>query len=251
MGALHHGHLTLVRQSLAECGVTVCSIFVNPTQFNDAGDLERYPRTPEKDREMLEKTGCQALFLPETAEIYPENGVIESPDLSEITGILEGAHRPGHFKGVAQVVRRFFEIVEPDRAYFGSKDYQQVMVIRELVKRLMLDIRIISCPIIREADGLAMSSRNALLSADERKVASVIPAMMSGAAETARTEGVAAAIEFVNASLAQNTGLRLDYYTICDPATLRPLKDDSVVAGAVALIAVWVGKIRLIDNCVI
>lgn len=251
MGALHEGHLTLVRRSLAECGFTVCSIFVNPTQFNDPGDLKRYPRTPEKDRKMLEKAGCQALFTPPVDEMYPGGESENGPDLGAITTVLEGAHRPGHFKGVAQVVHRFFDIVRPHRAYFGAKDHQQVMVIRKLVRRFDLGVEVVACPIVREPDGLAMSSRNALLSAEERSAASLIPKLMQEAATIARQSNPAKAKQYVAQRVSKEPLFRLDYYEICDPTDLQPLPADRPPQEAISLIAVHVGKIRLIDNQVI
>ncbi len=248
MGALHEGHLSLIQASLQNSDITVCSIFVNPTQFNDPKDLERYPKMPEKDAQMLEKAGCHILFLPEVAEIYPEKDtrVFKFGILDEI---LDGARRPGHFNGVAQVVSILFDIVKPDKAFFGSKDYQQVMVIKELVKQLKLDIEVVACPTLREPDGLAMSSRNMLLDPEERKAASLIPLIMQDA-KRLKYEGksIQEIKDFVNEKLSHNKLYRLDYYEICNASDLSPLNSLNNSVRSISLIAVFVGKIRLIDN---
>lgn len=250
MGALHEGHLSLIAYALQQTDISVCSIFVNPTQFNDKADLERYPRMPEKDLAMLAEAGCQVVFLPEVEEIYPE------PDLRRFSfglldEVLEGARRPGHFNGVAQVVSIFFDIVKPDRAFFGSKDYQQVMVIKELVRQLQLDIEIVSCPILREADGLAMSSRNMLLTGAERKAATLIPDVLAMSRQM-KVKG--ASIRVIRQSvmniLAKDPLYKLDYFEICDGETLKAMDTWDDAAKPVALIACFVGKIRLIDNLV-
>ncbi|MDI9339248.1 MAG: pantoate--beta-alanine ligase [Sediminibacterium sp.] len=250
MGALHEGHLSLIAYALQQTDISVCSIFVNPTQFNDKADLERYPRMPEKDLAMLAEAGCQVVFLPEVEEIYPE------PDSRRFSfglldEVLEGARRPGHFNGVAQVVSIFFDIVKPDRAFFGSKDYQQVMVIKELVRQLQLDIEIVSCPILREADGLAMSSRNMLLTGAERKAATLIPDVLAMSRQM-KVKG--ASIRVIRQSvmniLAKDPLYKLDYFEICDGETLKAMDTWDDAAKPVALIACFVGKIRLIDNLV-
>jgi pantoate--beta-alanine ligase len=246
MGALHAGHMSLIAMSRADCDLTVCSIFVNPKQFNDKNDLNRYPRTPEADAKMLEKAGCDILFTPSEGEIYPDSSETTFY-FHGVDSILEGASRPGHFSGVALVVARLFEIVRPDKAYFGSKDYQQVVIVRMLVKQLSIPVDIIAAPIIREKDGLAMSSRNALLSRDERDAAALIPAVIQKARERARTSGIAAARKLVEQAFKGHPILRLDYYEVRDAETLAPL---SSLDGkpAVSLLAVYCGKIRLIDN---
>ena len=248
MGALHEGHLSLLKKSIENSDVSVCSIFVNPTQFNDKADLERYPRMPEKDAHMLEKAGCNILFLPEVKEIYPEQDkrVFHFGNLDKI---LDGAHRPGHFNGVAQVVSILFDIVKPDKAFFGEKDYQQLLIIKDLTQQLKLKIEVIGCPIFREADGLAMSSRNMLLSDEERKAASLIPVLMQEAKKL-KNEGksIGEIKQFVSNKLASNPLYKLDYYEICNAATLEPLSSLNNTPKSISLIAVFVGKIRLIDN---
>lgn len=248
MGALHTGHISLIEESKKQCDVTVCSIFVNPTQFNDKKDLERYPKTPESDLEMLKTAGCDVVFMPETEEMYPKKDE-RVFNFGMLDKVLEGAHRPGHFNGVAQVVSRFFDIVNPDKAFFGNKDYQQVMIIKSLVKQLKYDLEIIVCPTLREPDGLAMSSRNTLLSEEERKAASLIPALMQRA-RTLKQEG--SDVENIKlevmSELAKNPIYRPDYFAVCDGDTLEEVNSFKESSKPVALIACFVGKIRLIDN---
>jgi pantoate--beta-alanine ligase len=246
MGALHEGHVSLIAQSRQDCDVTVCSIFVNPRQFNDKDDLKRYPRTPEADAVMLRNAGCDALFMPEAAEIYPDDKPKQF-DLGGLDRILEGRSRPGHFDGVAQVVNRFFELIKPDRAYFGSKDYQQLLIVRKLVKQQHFPIEVVAAPIIREKDGLAMSSRNALLSPEERKAASFIPMLMQKAKQKALESGVDEARKLVEGELKDIPHLRLDYFEICDASDLSPVTRLNS-KPAISLIAVHCGKVRLIDN---
>ncbi len=247
MGALHNGHISLISISKKACNITVCSIFVNPTQFNDKADLKRYPRMPEKDAAFLENAGCDVLFLPSVEEVYPNGPVTETYDFGYLNTVLEGKYRPGHFNGVAQVVKRLFEIVEPDKAFFGSKDYQQVMIIKALVKQMQSPIEIVNCPILRETDGLAMSSRNALLSEEERRVASLVPKIMQEAKHIALTNGVKRAKDFVSAEILKVPIMKLEYFEICN-AELKEISEIEPSIKAVALVAVFVGKIRLIDN---
>jgi pantoate--beta-alanine ligase len=247
MGALHPGHVSLIALSKKQCDITVCSIFVNPTQFNDKKDLDRYPRTPENDVKLLEKANCDMIFIPSVEEIYPDP-VKETFDFGYLNTTLEGKFRPGHFNGVAQVVKRFFTIVEPDKAFFGSKDYQQVMIIKALVKLMHLPIEIVPCPILREPDGLAMSSRNALLNAEERITASLIPKIMLEARGLVKTSGIEAAKCFVQEQTATNPLMRLDYYEICEADNLRIIQVLEKNKSYISVIAVFVGRIRLIDN---
>jgi pantoate--beta-alanine ligase len=249
MGALHEGHISLIKASANSCSLTICSIFVNPTQFNNPEDLKRYPRMPEKDAKMLEKEGCDVLFLPSVQEMYPTGGK-EEFHFGNQGKVLEGAFRPGHFNGVAQVVKRFFEIIGPAKAFFGSKDYQQVLIVQDLVKQLRMPVEIIACPTKREADGLAMSSRNTLLTADERATASIIPTLINEAAKIARVKGVEESKKFVQKQINSKADMKLDYFEICDPESLQSISDLKKNQQAVALIAVYVGKIRLIDNLI-
>jgi len=251
MGALHNGHISLIEASQKNCQITICSIFVNPTQFNDKKDLERYPRTPDKDIQLLEKANCSALFLPDADEIYPKPEEKTNFDFGNLDKLLEGKFRPGHFNGVAQVVNRLFELVTPDKAFFGSKDFQQVLIVKALVNKLNLNITIISCPILREPDGLAMSSRNTLLNEKEREIAGLIPKIMQAAKEIILTEGITKAKQFVISEVSKEPIINLDYFEICNPETLENIAYLKSNQKAVALIAVYVGKIRLIDNLII
>lgn len=247
MGALHKGHVSLINISKKECDFTICSIFVNPTQFNDKKDLERYPRMPEKDIKLLEAAGCDALFLPEVLEIYPKEET-KTYDFGDLGTTLEGKFRPGHFNGVAQVVQRFFEIIQPTTAFFGSKDYQQVMIIKALVKQMQSPITIVACPILREADGLAMSSRNALLTPQERTLAAWIPKWMLEAKNIIQQKGIAPAKGYINRQTSKHELARLEYFEVCEADTLKIVSEMRPGINYVALIACFVGRIRLIDN---
>ncbi len=247
MGALHKGHVSLITLSKKECDITICSIFVNPTQFNDPKDLERYPRMPEKDIILLEKADCDVLFLPLVEEIYPSPKK-ETFDFGALSTTLEGEYRPGHFNGVAQVVKRFFEIIQPTKAFFGSKDYQQVMIVRALVKQMQSPIQIVSCPILREEDGLAMSSRNALLNSGERQAAKTIPAIMKKADALIGSEGIEAAKSYIQNEVSGVPLMKLEYYEVCEADSLRIVDKLSPGKSYVAVIACFVGRIRLIDN---
>lgn len=251
MGALHAGHISLIESSLKQSDFTVCSIFVNPTQFNDKADLERYPRMPEKDAAMLEKAGCHMLYMPEVMDIYPETDT-RVFDFGHLDKVLEGAHRAGHFNGVGQVVSRLFDIVKPQKAFFGLKDYQQVAIIKKLCEILNYKIEIIACPILRESDGLAMSSRNMLLNEEERKAASLIPQLMQEAQTRLKNaEPIESVKQYVLEKLSHNPIYKPDYFDVCDANTLLPLNSLIIKGPSIILIACFVGKIRLIDNLVI
>jgi pantoate--beta-alanine ligase len=247
MGALHKGHLSLIEASKKSCDYTICSIFVNPTQFNDKADLERYPRMPEQDAKLLESVYCDALFMPDVAEVYKNNETAHF-DFGYLDNILEGEHRPGHFSGVAQIVKRLFEIVKPDVAFFGEKDYQQAMIVKALVKQMNSPIQVVTCPTLREFDGLAMSSRNALLQGEERASAGIVPKIMQKARQIALSSGINEAKAFVQKEIASNKLMKLEYYEICEADSLKILSELKPATKAVALIALYVGKIRLIDN---
>lgn len=249
MGALHEGHLALVRRSLAENSLTVCSIFVNPIQFNRADDLARYPRTPESDLDMLAKAGCHAVFLPSVEEIYPEGETPELPaDPGVLDSILEGKFRPGHFRGVAIVVKKFFDLVMPDTAYFGKKDYQQLAVIKDMVRQLEIPVRIVPCETVREADGLAMSSRNMRLTPAERLAAPRLFRVLSQVRENARILPVDSLKANAVAEIESGGVFRVEYFEIADTGTLAPLEKLTESKPAVALVAAWLGEVRLIDN---
>lgn len=247
MGALHNGHASLVERSVAGNDVTVVSIFVNPTQFNDKNDLVNYPRNVEADCALLDTLNADIAFVPEVEEMYPE------PDtrvfnFAPLDSVMEGPFRPGHFNGVAQIVSKLFYAVEPDRAYFGEKDFQQLAIIREMVRQLSLNIEIVGCPIVREADGLAMSSRNMLLTAEERERAPIISRTLFKSVEYAWEHSLAATKSFVEETINAVDGFRLEYFQIVDGNTLQPVgewDDSNYIVGCIAL---FCGKIRLIDN---
>jgi pantoate--beta-alanine ligase len=247
MGALHEGHLSLVRFSRHQNDTTVASIFVNPTQFNDKRDLQHYPRMPEKDQIMLRSAGCDIIFMPDEKEIYPVPD-IRVFDFGGLDDIMEGEHRPGHFNGVAQVVTRLFDIVQPHRAYFGLKDFQQLAIIRKVVKDLLYPVEIIACPIVRECDGLAMSSRNMLLNANERKSALVISQALFEAKGKRMDHTPAELKEFVIKKINSSPGVILEYFEIINGTTLLPAESWESGTDIIGCIAARVGKIRLIDN---
>jgi pantoate--beta-alanine ligase len=249
MGGLHEGHLSLVRQAKKECEVAVVSIFVNPTQFGPAEDFARYPRSLEKDLELLESLEVDAVFAPPSREIYPP-GFATFVDPGQLATVLEGAVRPGHFRGVATVVLKLFNIVKPDIAFFGQKDFQQVVVIRRLVEDLNLPVRIAVCPTVREADGLAMSSRNVYLNAEDRKAALVLFRSLERAEEMAQAGEADAQklLEQMRRTFAAVPRVQLDYAVIVTPATLELVAQ--VTPGSVALVAARLGTVRLIDNVI-
>lgn len=246
MGALHAGHMSLVSKSLEQNDYTVVSIFVNPTQFNNSNDLETYPRTLTADLAMLEAAGCDVVFVPEVHEIYPEGtDVQESYDFGSLEMVMEGVHRPGHFKGVANVVHRLFKMVMPTRAYFGLKDYQQLAIIKALVAQYSLPIEIIPCEIVREPDGLAMSSRNVRLLPEQRKHAvSISQALFSAKSQEKSVEETKKSV--IN-TIKSVPLLLLEYFEIVDGTTLQPIRQWSESKNPVGCIAVHVGTVRLID----
>jgi pantoate--beta-alanine ligase len=249
MGALHEGHLSLVKKATCENHTVVVSIFVNPTQFNDSKDLEHYPRTLENDLKLLEKTGCNIVFAPKVKEVYPETDTRRF-DFGELESVMEGKHRPGHFNGVAQVVSKFFEMVEPDKAYFGLKDFQQLAIVKSLVKQLKLPVEIVPCEIVREPSGLAMSSRNELLSAEERKNAAVISETLYKAKKLIGKKSVEELRKWVVEKINKNPFLDVEYFEIVDDEQLQPVNNWKVQNTKVGCIAAFCGKIRLIDNIV-
>lgn len=249
MGALHSGHISLVNQAVAENQIVVVSIFVNPTQFNDKNDLARYPRTLESDLKLLEKTGCQIVFAPTAEEVYPEPDTRKF-NFGPLETVMEGKHRPGHFNGVAQVVSKLFDFVKPDSAYFGLKDFQQLAIIKEMVKQMKIDIEIVACPIIREESGLAMSSRNELLTTEERKNAAVISETLFKAKELANLKSVNELETWVIETINKNSFLTVEYFEIVDELQLQPVKSWEEECTKVGCIAVFCGKVRLIDNVV-
>ncbi len=249
MGALHQGHISLVTRSTHENDFTVASIFVNPTQFNNSSDLEKYPRTPEKDLELLQKNRVDVVFLPPVEEMYPESDR-RLFDLGGLDQVLEGATREGHFNGVAQIVSKLFQITEPHRAYFGQKDFQQLVIIRHLTQILNLGLEVVACPIIREKDGLAMSSRNIRLGRKERKEAPFIYQTLAKAVEIRGEFSPDELKSWVRTRFDQHPLFKLDYFEIIEDKALKPVRSWKEEANKVACIAVILGGIRLIDNMI-
>ncbi len=249
MGALHEGHASLVKRSVKENDVTVVSVFLNPTQFNDKGDLERYPRTLDADSKLLEACGADYVLAPSVKEMYPtpDERHFEFPPVSTV---MEGAKRPGHFNGVCQVVSRLFYIVRPTRAYFGEKDWQQIAVVKQLVKYIGSDVEIVECPIVRDGDGLAKSSRNTLLSAEERAIAPNIFKALGESVEYAKAHTVGETHDKVVADINAVDGLEVEYFEIVDGESLQGVKDWDDSDYVVGCITVYCGKtpIRLIDH---
>lgn len=247
MGALHEGHASLVRRAVAENDVVVVSDFVNPTQFNDKNDLLKYPRTLEADCELLEKEGAAYVFAPSVEEVYPEPDTRQF-SYAPLDTVMEGKFRPGHFNGVCQIVSKLFMMVEPDKAYFGEKDFQQLAIIREMVKQMKFPLQIVGCPIVREEDGLALSSRNARLSATEREFALNISQTLFRSKTFAARHTVAETQKYVEDAIADSKGLRLEYFEIVDGTTLQKIADWEDTDYAVGCITVFCGDVRLIDN---
>ncbi len=246
MGALHEGHLSLIRAARAECDTVVTTIFVNPTQFGPDEDFERYPRTPEADLELCREAGTSIVFIPNVDDMYTPDAAT-TVTVSGITRVFEGASRPTHFDGVTTVVAKLFHITEPDRAYFGQKDYQQQLVIRKMASDLNWPVTIVTCPVVRDADGLALSSRNRYLTDSQRRQALVLNQALTTAAEQALAGHRPWQIEnTLTETLKHADGIRPDYAAVVDPDTLQSVPDDC--RRAVALAAVWVGSTRLIDN---
>ena len=247
MGALHEGHASLVRRAVAENEIVVVSDFVNPTQFNDKNDLLKYPRTLEADCELLEKEGAAYVFAPSVEEVYPEPDTRQF-SYAPLDTVTEGKYRPGHFNGVCQIVSKLFMMVEPDKAYFGEKDFQQLAIIREMVKQMNFPLEIVGCPIVREADGLALSSRNARLSEEERHQALNISKTLFASKEYAVSHTVEETQKFVEESIAASEGLELEYFELVDGTTLQKISTWNETNYAVGCITVYCGEVRLIDN---
>lgn len=247
MGALHEGHISLLKKAKKENDISVCSIFVNPLQFNNIEDLRKYPKSIENDIHILSSVNCDILFNPSEKEIYPvpDNTIF---DLGSLDKYMEGASRPGHFNGVAVIVKRLFDIIEPDKAYFGEKDFQQLAVIKYLVKTHTIPIEIIACPILREADGLAMSSRNIRLSSNERTAAPLIYNTLCEARKMHKSKTVEEIKRFVENSIHNCPLMKLEYFEIANTETLEPVNIIDDPSLCIACIAVYLGNIRLIDN---
>ena len=250
MGALHNGHLSLVKKSMSENDCTAVSIFVNPTQFNNKHDLQTYPRTVDADVKLLEETGADIAFVPSVETMYPEglDNVTESYDFGFIGQVMEGAARPGHFNGVGIVVHRLFDLVKPDRAYFGMKDFQQIAIIREMVRQCNINIEIIPCPIVREDDGLALSSRNTRLNEEQRRQAVQISQTLFKAVGLVGEKSVDEVKEFVISTVNSVPLLDVEYFEIVDGYSLQTISSWNEAEWVVGCITVNVGDVRLIDN---
>ena len=247
MGALHVGHASLVKRSVSENGVTVVSVFVNPTQFNDKNDLAKYPRTLDADCRLLEDCGAAFAFAPSVEEMYPQPDTREF-SYAPLDTVMEGAFRPGHFNGVCQIVSKLFDAIQPDRAYFGEKDFQQLAIIREMVRQMNYKLEIVGCPIVREEDGLALSSRNKRLSAQERENALNISRTLFKSRTFATSHTVSETQKMVEEAIEAAPGLRLEYFEIVDGNTLQKVNSWEDAQYVVGCITVFCGELRLIDN---
>ena len=246
MGALHEGHLSLVKRAKEECDIVVVSDFVNPIQFNNQHDLETYPRTLDEDVEKLRGVDCDYVFAPSVEEMYPTPST-DKYSFGILEEVMEGPRRPGHFSGVAVVVRRLFDIVEPQKAFFGEKDFQQLAIIKNLVQQINYDIEIVPCPIVRADDGLALSSRNKRLSPENRAKAPKIHATLSAATEKMNTKSVDEVKQWVMDVFTQDPAFEPEYFEIVEDVTLQPVASWDEAEGVVGCIAVWMDDVRLID----
>lgn len=249
MGALHEGHLSLLKNSLSENDITVMSIFVNPTQFNNAEDLDKYPRTLERDVQIMQVLSNSIIvYAPEVEDIYEGNTVSENFEYDGLENQMEGKHRPGHFDGVGTIVKRLFEIVQPNKAYFGEKDFQQLQIVKKLVSKYNIPVEVIGCPIHREPNGLAMSSRNERLSAIAKEKAAIIYQILSDAKKLFQTNSAEETILFVENEFKKHTEFQLEYFEIADEATLLPVSEKENDKNYRGFIAIFIENIRLIDN---
>lgn len=249
MGALHPGHLSLIQNSIKECDITVCSIFVNPTQFNNKEDFDKYPRDFSTDIEMLEEKKCDIIFIPSKEEMYPVEDK-RTFNFGELENVMEGAHRPGHFNGVAQIVSKLFDAVPAHKAFFGQKDYQQYAIIKELVKQENYKIEIIACPIVREDSGLAMSSRNQRLSITDKEKSALIYSTLKWARANQSNYPVLELKKMVEEKFHEIDGLDLEYFDIVDDISLQPITNWEQEGIKIGCVAIFCGNIRLIDNIV-
>lgn len=249
MGALHQGHLSLLEKSLSENDLTVMSIFVNPTQFNNTEDLDKYPRTLERDVQIMQDLNNNIIvYAPEVEDIYEGNTISENFEYDGLENQMEGKHRPGHFDGVGTIVKRLFEIIQPKRAYFGEKDFQQLQIVKKLVSKYKIPVDVIGCPIHREANGLAMSSRNERLSESAREKAAIIYQILNSAKEIFQTNSAEETIKFVENEFKKYPEFELEYFEIADEATLLPVSEKESNKKYRGFIAIFIENIRLIDN---
>jgi pantoate--beta-alanine ligase len=247
MGALHQGHASLVERCVADNKISIVSLFVNPTQFNNKEDLKHYPRTPEKDHELLERLGVDYVFSPSVEEMYPEEDK-RVFDFGQLDKVMEGEFRPGHFNGVAQIVSKLFDIVKPDNAYFGEKDFQQLAIVKDMVRQLQMPVNIIGMPIVRESSGLAMSSRNQRLSEEQKKNASEVYKVLNESKLMIDKFIPYKLINYVSESINKVSGLKVEYFQIVDGDNLQPVTSWSGSDYIVGCIALFCGEVRLIDN---
>ncbi|MBP7104236.1 MAG: pantoate--beta-alanine ligase [Fermentimonas sp.] len=247
MGALHQGHASLVERCVADNKISIVSLFVNPTQFNNKEDLKHYPRTPEKDHELLERLGVDYVFSPSVEEMYPEEDK-RVFDFGQLDKVMEGEFRPGHFNGVAQIVSKLFDIVKPDNAYFGEKDFQQLAIVKDMVRQLQMPVNIIGMPIVRESSGLAMSSRNQRLSEEQKKNASEVYKVLNESKLMIDKFIPYKLINYVSESINKVSGLKVEYFQIVDGDNLQPVTSWSDSDYIVGCIALFCGEVRLIDN---
>ena len=247
MGALHQGHASLVERCVADNKISIVSLFVNPTQFNNKEDLKHYPRTPEKDHELLERLGVDYVFSPSVEELYPEEDK-RVFDFGQLDKVMEGEFRPGHFNGVAQIVSKLFDIVKPDNAYFGEKDFQQLAIVKDMVRQLQMPVNIIGMPIVRESSGLAMSSRNQRLSEEQKKNASEVYKVLNESKLMIDKFIPYELINYVSESINKVSGLKVEYFQIVDGDNLQPVTSWSDSDYIVGCIALFCGEVRLIDN---
>ncbi len=248
MGALHEGHLTLMRRAKKENDLLAVSVFVNPIQFNNPEDLKKYPRDLEKDKQLLKSVGCDVVFAPTVDEMYPEEKVTEHFDFGKLETVMEGAFRPGHFNGVAVVVKRLFNIITPDKAYFGEKDFQQLAIIKQLVKMENMPLEIVPCAIVRESDGLAMSSRNERLTPDERALAPFIHQTLQQAVRLKTEKSPLEIVQWVTDKFKEQPAFTLEYFELADAVFLQPVKRWEKAKGTIGFVAAFLGDVRLIDN---
>lgn len=247
MGALHNGHISLVRESVHKCDLTIVSIFVNPTQFNDKKDLEKYPRTLDADLKLLENTGCKYVFYPNEKDMYPSSD-LRTFDFGPLENVMEGKHRPGHFNGVAQIVSKLFDVVKPDWVFFGQKDFQQVAIIRRLIDMMNYKIQLVSCPIIREENGLAMSSRNERLNLKERENAALIFKTLTKYSNLSDSYCVEDMKALIRKEINKSPFLDVEYIELVNENTLEAVNQWTNEFNIYACIAVHCGNVRLIDN---
>ncbi|GAB3194820.1 pantoate--beta-alanine ligase [Pontibacter aydingkolensis] len=250
MGALHEGHLQLLRASARENDITVCSIFVNPTQFNNPNDYKLYPRTSEQDIRLLQSVNCDYLFLPDAQEVYTQQSLLKF-SFGELETVMEGEHRPGHFNGVATIVSKLFHYTLPHKAYFGQKDLQQVAIVRQLVQALSFDLELVCYPTVREESGLAMSSRNERLSSEQRQIAADLYKALKMAAAMLPEKPVQSVKKEVADYLKSRDQIELEYFEVADPATLQPVQDVKNAKEVALCLAAQVGPVRLIDNLLV